>query len=76
MIRRQLGPRGEPLPADARVRVAAVVVERGEREAAQILGVAVPTLARMLAGMRVHRHTSEVVSARLEALDARRGCDA
>ena len=49
-------------------RVAALVAERGERGAQQALAVSKPTVARLIAGLRVTRAVISHVQVRLDAL--------
>ncbi|HVW29960.1 MAG TPA: hypothetical protein VHC69_31575 [Polyangiaceae bacterium] len=61
-------PLGQPLDDTDRARVRKLVEQRGEREAAVLLGVADRTLMRCMAGLGVYPGTRAIVKQSLDRL--------
>lgn len=63
---------GHPLSDATRERLRAFVEARGDYEAATLLGIGHPTVARALAGLRLKRSTGTAIEARLASIEAER----
>lgn len=59
---------GIPTTAERRTELAALVRDRGEAGAAEVLGINRATLARAMAGLPIHRGTHAQIAVRLAAL--------